>query len=168
MVLAFFGQTLLVSSGRIRLHRSLGTAGAALAAIVVVLSLLVEVRSVRRESALVVLGDMVILLVFSTLVAGGVWCRRVPDAHKRLMLIASINLVAPAIARWPGAQSMLPISVVGPQLLLFAVLILYDISSRRRVHPATIWGVALYFVALGVTIPLASSRLGHALIEGLK
>lgn len=91
-----------------------------------------------------------------------------PDVHKRLMLIASISIVAPAIARWRGAQSHLPVSILGPQLLLFASLILYDVLSRRRVHVATIWGVALYVVAAGVTIPLATSKLGHALVEALR
>ena len=63
---------------------------------------------------------------------------------------------------------MLPISVVGPQLLLFAALMLHDVLSRRRVHAATAWGLALYVVAIGVTIPLASSKLGHALVQALK
>jgi hypothetical protein len=166
--LLFLGQTLLVASGRVRLHRLFGVAGAVLAAVVFALSLLVVVRSVVRETSLVVLGDIVILFLFGILVAGGIWFRQKPDVHKRLMLIASITIVAPAIARWPGAQSMLPISVVGPQLLLYAALILYDVLSRRRVHPATIWGVALYIVAVAVTIPLASSKLGHALVEALK
>jgi hypothetical protein len=166
--LLFLGQTLLIASGRARLHRSFGIAGAALAAVVFALSLLVVVRSVVRETLLVVFGDIAILFLFAILVAAAIWFRQKPDVHKRLMLIASISIVAPAIARWPGAQSMLPVSVVGPQLLLYAALILYDVLSRRRVHPATIWGVALYVVAVGVTIPLASSKLGHALFEALK
>ena len=166
--LLFLGQTLLVASGRVRLHRSLGVAGAALAAVVFALSLLVVVRSVVRETPLVVIGDIVVLFLFAILVAGGIWFRQKPDVHKRLMLIASISIVAPALARWPGAQSMLPVSVAGPQLLLYAALILYDVLSRRRVHPATAWGVAMYVVAAGVTIPLASSTLGHAFVEALK
>ncbi len=166
--LLFLSQALLVASGRVRLHRSFGVAGAALAAVVFALSMLVVVRSVVRTPSLVVLGDIFILFLFAILVTAGIWFRQKPDVHKRLMLIASISIVAPAIARWPGGRSMLPLSVVGPQLLLFAVLILYDVLSRRRVHPATIWGVALYVLALGVSIPLASSHLGHALVEALK
>jgi hypothetical protein len=57
---------------------------------------------------------------------------------------------------------------VGPQFLLFAALILYDVLTHRRVQSATVYGVAMYLVALGVTIPLASSKLGHALVEALK
>jgi hypothetical protein len=167
--LLFLGQTLLVACGRIRLHRALGIAGAALAAVVFTLSMLVVVRSVARgETSEVVLGDMALLLLFAIFVTGGIWYRRKPDVHKRLMTIASISIVAPAIARWPGAQSMLPISVVAPQLFLYAALILYDVVSRRRVHPATAWGVASYIVVVGVTVPLAFSKLGHTLVDALK
>ncbi len=30
------------------------------------------------------------------------------------------------------------------------------------------WGVASYFVVAGVTIPLATSKLGHTLVNALK
>ena len=166
--LLFLGQTLLVASGKVRLHRALGVAGAALAVVLFMLSMVVVVRSVVRETSLVVIGDMVVLLLFATLISAAVWFRQKPDIHKRLMLIASICIVAPAIARWPGAQSMLPLSVLGPQLLLYGALILYDLSSRRRVHRATLYGVGLYVVALGVSLPLALSKFGHALVDALK
>jgi len=166
--LLFASQALLVSSGRVRLHRSLGIAGAALAAVVFGLSLLVVVRSAVRETSLVVIGDMALLILFAILVAASIWFRRKPEVHKRLMVIASISIVAPAIARWPGAQSMLPLSVVVPQLSLYAAQIVHDVASSRRVHPATAWGVASYIVVVGVSIPLALSELGHTFVNALK
>lgn len=166
--LFFLGQTLLASSGHVPLHRSLGVAGAALAAVVFALSMLVVVRSVTRESPLVVIGDMALLVLFAIMVTASIHFRRKPEVHKRLMTIASISIVAPAIARWPGAQAMLPLSVLVPQLSLFAAQVVYDVKSIRRVNPATAWGVAGYLVASAITIPLASSKLGHTLIESLK
>jgi hypothetical protein len=166
--LLFLVQTLLASSGRIRIHRSLGIAGAVLAAIVFSLSLVVVVRSVSRETPLVVIGDMIVLILFAIFISLGILFRRKPDVHKRLMTIASISIVAPAIARWPGAQAMLPLSVVLPQLSILAAQVVYDVRSRRRVHPATAWGVAAYLVAIGITLPLASSKLGHSLVNALK
>ena len=166
--LLFFCQTLLASSGRIRLHRSLGIAGVTVAAIVFGLSMMVVVRSVVRETSLVVIGDIAILFLFAALITASVQYRRQPEYHKRFMTVASISIVAPALARWPGAQAMLPLSVVLPQLSLYAALALYDIRSRRNVHPATAWGVASYLVAAGISIPLASSSLGHSLVNSLK
>ena len=166
--LLFLCQTLLASSGRVRLHRSLGVAGVVLAAALFGVSMLVVVRSVVRESALVVFGDIALLILFAGLITASVWFRRKPEVHKRLMTVASISIVAPAIARWPGAQAMLPLSVLAPQLSLFGAQVFYDLRSSRRVHPATAWGVALYILAAGVAIPLASSKLGHTLMNALK
>jgi hypothetical protein len=166
--LFFLGQTLLASSGHVRLHRSIGVAGVVLAAVVFGLSMLVVVRSVARETPLVVIGDMVILVLFAVLITASVRFRRKPEVHRRLMAAASISIVAPAIARWPGAQAMLPLSVVLPQLSLFGAQVFHDLRLARRVHPATVWGVASYMVALVITIPLAASKLGHTLLNNLK
>ena len=166
--LLFLVQTLLASSGRIRIHRSLGIAGAVLAAVVFSLSLVVVVRSVPRETALVVIGDMIVLILFAIFISMAIRFRRKPEVHKRLMTIASISIVAPAIARWPGAQATLPLSVILPQLSMLAAQVVYDVRSRRRMHPATAWGVAAYLVALGITLPLASSKLGHTLVNALR
>lgn len=166
--LLFLCQTLLASSGRVRLHRSLGVAGVVLAAVLFGLSMLVVVRSVPRESSLVVIGDMVILILFATLIIASVRFRRKPEMHKRLMVAASISIVAPAIARWPGAQAMLPLSVLLPQLSLFGAQVVHDLRLTRRVHPGTAWGVGAYFVAVGITLPLAASKLGQTFVNSLK
>src|SRR4051812_44205349 len=94
--LLVLAQTLLVSRGRVHFHRSLGTAGVALAAVVFSLSMLVVIRSVLRETSLVVFGDTGLLILFAIFVAASVLFRRKSDVHKRLMLIASIGIVAPA------------------------------------------------------------------------
>jgi len=166
--LLFLVQALLVAMGRVRIHRSLGFVGAGLAAIVLGLSAVVVVRSVVRETPLVVIGDMALLALFAILVTAGVLFRRKPESHKRLMVIASISIVAPAIARWPGAQSALPLSVILPQLLLIGAQIVYDVLSRRRVHPATTSGVTLYLIAVAITVPLASSEAGIAFVKSLE
>jgi hypothetical protein len=166
--LLFLVQPLLVSSGRMRLHRSIGVAGAALAGVVFALSMLVVLRSARRETSLVVIGDILLLILFAILVSASIHFRRKPQVHKRLMALACISLVAPAIARWPGAQSMLPLSVVLPQLLLYGAQVIYDIRSSRRLHPATAWGVLGYVLAVGITIPLATSRIGHGFVNSLR
>jgi hypothetical protein len=175
--LLFLVQTLLVSSGRVRLHRSLGMFGAALALAVFLLSMLVVVRSVPHFAArgatgtaitIPILGDFAVLILFGILVGAGVWLRRQPQAHKRLMLIGSIGLAAPAIVRWPGAEAYVPLSVVVPQLVLCAALVAHDLATLRRVHPATIWGIAGYFVTLGAGLGLAFSDAGQRLVDALR
>ncbi len=43
------------------------------------------------------------MLVFGILVGAGFYFRRRPDVHKRLMLLATISILAAAIARLPFA-----------------------------------------------------------------
>jgi len=168
--LLLFIQALLVTTKRVHIHRRLGIAGAALAAVLVPLSLFVVTRSVARSNlgALPVIGDYGLLVLFATLVTVGIRFRRKPEVHKRLMLIASISIAAPAIVRWPGAESALPFSFLVPQLTMFAAIIVHDIVALRRVHPATLWGVAAYLVVVGVCVPLAFSPLGQQLLKSLK
>lgn len=163
-------QSLLVATRRGRLHRTVGVGGAALAAVIVPLSLIVVTRSVARSNlgALPVLGDFGILTLFTVLVALAIRFRKSPDVHKRLMLVASIGLVAPAIARWPGAHSALPFSVVLPQLAICAAMIVHDAVARRRVLPATLCGIAAYIATMGVSVTLAASKFGEHLVELLK
>jgi uncharacterized membrane protein YozB (DUF420 family) len=74
----FVAQTILVLSGRPDVHRRLGIAAVALAAL------------------LLNLGSIV---VFATLVAAGWYCRRNPQTHKRLMLTATVGaLVGPGVS----------------------------------------------------------------------
>lgn len=171
----FLAQTILVASRRITVHRLLGTVGAGVAVAVVTASMLVVVRLASRavargvpeKAALIVTGDTCLLILFSLFVLVGISYRKRPDVHKRLMLLASITSLAPALARWPGAEALVPISVIVPQLGLIAALIVYDIVLHRRVHPATGWGAALYVVAAGASTAIGFSPVGRAFVTAL-
>lgn len=172
----FLVQTILVASRRVARHRLLGLVGAGVAAAVLAVSMLVVVRLAARAAArgvtsgpvaLIVTGDTGLMLVFALFVAAAIYLRRRPDAHRRLMLIASITIVGPALARLPGAEALVPISVIGPQLALFAALIAFDVLSSRRVHPVTAWGVALYVVVAATATVAGFSQLGPAFVRAL-
>jgi hypothetical protein len=174
--LLFLVQTILVASRRVSVHRRLGVVGAVLAAAVLTASMLVVIRLAARATAhgvtsgpvaLIVTGDTGLLILFALFVVAGISSRRQADVHKRLMLLASITLVAPALARLPGAEALIPISVVVPQLLLFAALIGYDVVSSRRLHPATAWGVALYLVVAVTSTVAGFSEFGRAFVSAL-
>jgi len=169
-------QAWLIAAHRTRLHRALGVVGAVLAVVVLVLSTIVVLRAPARDVAagasvaeisLMVIGDIAILCVFAVFVALAIRFRARADFHTRLMVLASVCLVAPAIARWPGAEAALPLSVIVPQLAFCCALVLYDIATRGRLHPATGWGVLTYVIAGGVSVPLAFSELGNQLVRSL-
>jgi hypothetical protein len=171
-------QSLLVASHRTALHRRFGVAGAILAAALVVTTLMVLIRAVPRflssglpedqmpRFALFIIGDMGALVTFSCLVASAVYLRRQPEVQKRLMLLASISIAGPAVARLPGV-SALPLLVVPLQVGLLVAVILHDIVSIRRVHLATVWGVAFSLAVRGLSTAVALSAIGRAVILDL-
>lgn len=152
-ILLFLVQTVLVARDRTDLHRKLGLAGAILAATLVLLGLTTAVAAVRYGSfaaggvellrfLAVPLGD---ILVFAVLASAGIYLRRRPEPHKRLMLLATISLLNPAVGRWPLA--ILQGAGVTASMASFAITdlflvagLLYDLWSRGRVQPAYVWG----------------------------
>jgi hypothetical protein len=84
------------------------------------------------------------IIVFPALVGAALFYRRKPDIHKRLMLIATLELVTAGVGRIPGAGSM-PLFFVLTDAGLAAILA-YDLISLRRPHAATVWG-GLFLIA---------------------
>src|SRR5262249_27728011 len=109
-VVLFCAQVALVARGRVDIHRRLGAAGAVLGAFVVAVGFTIAIVTGRRSFAAgnagavpflaIPFGDMI---VFGALAGAGLWWRRRPDVHKRLMFLATISILAAAFARWPFA-----------------------------------------------------------------
>jgi hypothetical protein len=148
-VLLFLVQTTLVAAGRTDLHRKLGVGGAVLAALLLIVGTTTAILRVKGGSApipgvpplsflAVPLFDMV---VFAILISAGLSLRNRPDAHKRLMTLATIALMSAPIARLPiGVLQAGPPAFFGLTDLFIVALLVYDLVTRRRIHPATIWG----------------------------
>ena len=143
-------QVTLVAAKRTDLHRRLGMVGAFLAPLMVVVGAATAIGAARRGSSppggppplvflAIPLGDLV---TFSILVAAGFYFRRRSEAHKRLMLLATIGILPPAIARLPFdfILSAGPLAIFGLADLVIGACLLYDGVTRRRVHPAFLGG----------------------------
>ena len=147
----FFTQTYLVAAHRVDLHRRLGVFGAALAVLGVAMGVYVTVLATEREAQQHVIGpfhyllgiNLVNLLIFAVLVASGLMLRSRPEFHKRLMLLATVSILAPAVAR----ITLLFTHNARAQFFSFYFCILLcvavDIIRHRRLHPAIGWGALL-------------------------
>jgi FtsH-binding integral membrane protein len=178
---ALGAQTALVAGNRTDIHRALGVAGVALAAVVFVVGVAVSVETLRRNGGppggdprkffAIPVGD---IIVFGALVSAAVVQRRHSEAHKRLMLLATISLLTAAVGRFLRQVGM----GVAPNLffgtdVFVLVLILYDLASRGRVHQATLWGGALvvgfkpllYYVLSGTPAWLALADALRILLD---
>lgn len=142
-------QTTLVAANRTNLHRRLGLLGGGIAVMLVVVGTMTAIIRAKQGAAppggpppLVFLAiPLFDMLVFSGLVAAGFYFRRRADVHKRLMLLATISILAAAIARLPfGILKAGPPAFFGLTDLFIVACIIYDLTARRRVHRATLWG----------------------------
>ena len=150
-IVLLVAQTALVAGRRTDIHRTLGVAGALLATVVFVVGVAVSVETLRRNGGppggdprkffAIPIGD---IIVFAVLVGVAVLQRQQSDTHKRLMLLATISLLTAAVVRFLGQVGMggAPNLFYGTDALVLA-LVIYDLFSRGRVHPATLWSGAM-------------------------
>jgi hypothetical protein len=155
-------QTSLVAANRIDIHRRLGVAGGALAVLMMVLGAYVAISRTASGQVLSPPGisplafltvPLAAIVVFPVLLGSAMWFRKRPGIHKRLVLIATLELVMAAVGRLPGIFNPLgPIALgvaglfVVTDLLLVPIAV-YDWRSRGRIHPATLWGGAFFIVS---------------------
>lgn len=161
-LLLFFAQTVLISTGRVAVHRRLGIIGVVLALAMLVSGYATAIAVGRRgfdlSGDLNVAADPLAYLVFplgdlvsfGILVAVGFGYRRRADIHKRLMLLATVGSLMPAplahiIGHNPYLRMMGSIIVVPIALFLFASAV-YDRLSRGRIHPVSLWGAIILLI----------------------
>ena len=176
----------LVARRDVALHRRLGWLGAAAGALAVLSALAVNFAMVVRgrrsgrdiEAEIdrwsdVIWTNLAPALVFALCFSAAIALRRRRDAHGRLLLIGSIALVDPALAR-VGLLPDRPVFGVDldtlvftrmvPLLLVLALLV-RDLRSRGRVHGATGLGVALLWAGLPLLRSwVPTTRFGHWLV----
>lgn len=195
---AFFcAQTWLASSGRILAHREWGLVGVALAtamAFSVMTMAIVGLHATPPKSPGLVLGDVWNIAFFEGCVIAALANVRRPEAHKRLMLLATISIIAAAIGRWyvlailallgPSAPQLLArinasepleastVLVMEGPLLLAALLIVaamvFDHRSRRRVSPVYAIGLPVYLLGPPVIGLFAYTPMWLAIIDWLR
>jgi hypothetical protein len=168
----------LMHLGRVRWHRRLGYVSAGYAVIVVVfgtlaeLMLLSQIDSAGDGENIVVWGNFFTLIMFAAFVSLAVVFRAKPQAHKRLILLASMSIVGPALARFPrwpifaGGMEAGRNYAIGGLLLMFALLLTYDIVTRKRPHPASLCGMLAIVVSLAGAVFLGVTGIGYRFLHG--
>lgn len=154
-VVLFIVQVTLVAKRRTKTHQRLGILGAGLAALVFVVGILTGLYAAARfvnnpslvpaggppplPFLIIPLGDMVIFAIFIT---AALYYRKRLDVHKRLMLLAAINIMTPAIARIPLGFIVNggPLAFFGLTDLCLIGFVAFDTIRHRRLHPAFLWG----------------------------
>jgi uncharacterized membrane protein YozB (DUF420 family) len=142
-------QCWLIASQRVALHRTLGIAGASIAVLVVISGIWGALIAAGRPGGFIAVSAPPLMFLvepffdmvtFASLVGLALIWRRNSAAHKRLMLLGSLAMVDAAAARWPFVPALHPIwGPVGMVVILVLALATYDLTTRGRLHPVTLW-----------------------------
>jgi len=176
-MLLFVAQPALVAAGATGVHRKLGWLGLVLAFVMVGLggyAILFGLWSGQvplfYPHGLFLTRGMIGLATFFGLVIAAIANRRRPEWHKRLLLCATVVVTLPALERsLPiplfGAGWPFVVDGIADTILLIGPVV--DLITRRRLHPAYIFGVAAVVLGQVTTDIVAPSPIATALLRAL-
>lgn len=162
-------QALLVNVNNVKLHRSLGTFGIAVATCVIMLGLLITLLFGRyhRADPMPDYYNLMYLGIVAPIVFGSLFCLAIrnvrrPDNHRRLILLATIGVLAPGINRLymvPFGLDRLPLIAMYLTLdALIAAILIYDWRTMGKISNASLTGAVFIIIPELLHAPLAGSR----------
>jgi hypothetical protein len=167
-------QASLIAARHTALHRTFGWLFAALAVAIVVTGPQLGIAAIRRgavppgltaEQFFVL--PMAAAFMFAVFVGLGVWQRNNAQAHKRLMLLATISVLDAAIARMPGMLDAGPLAFFAAADAFIVAGIAYDAAARGRVHPVWIYGGIAIVVSQAARLLLSSTETWASFVRYL-
>jgi hypothetical protein len=169
----FWLQSMLVTRRQVAWHRQIGWVGAAIGVCAAVTSVHVTLAAVAAGTTIPrpVWSNLANATAFTAFVGAAIAWRRDPDTHKRLMLLASIAFVQPALARFfvwsPLAGLTYPVAGgMAMSLLLLLPLAAHDLATHKRLHPATLsGGLALVAIRVTAVFVIAPSSFGQSVMR---
>lgn len=163
-------QSAFISARRVNWHRSFGTVAFCLPPIMIVLGVVAAIDALHRGVSIGTLDPAESLAIpllgiawFSVLIFASWRARRRPDAHKRLILLATIGLVDAALGRFPWDR--MGISPAGGAVaglgLLIVLVVGYDLFSLHRLHRSTMWAAPITFAVGALAVPVGMTPVWH-------
>ncbi|MEP6872571.1 MAG: hypothetical protein ABI939_12085, partial [Anaerolineaceae bacterium] len=167
----FMTQIWLAASGRVSLHIRLGRWVMGYAVVMVIVALLTASQEFADRLAtgdpfraqrwlFGILREVAFIVPF--LAAGWAYRGR-PEIHKRLMLVATVMLIVPAVGRMAFLGKPVPLwgfMLVWPLPVYLALV--HDFRTRRILHPVYVIGIAA-MLAERLVLPLNTSPAWHAI-----
>ena len=169
-MMLFVVQAAFISAHRVKWHRSLGTVAFCLPPMMIALGVVAALDALHRGVRIGALDPTVSFAIpmfdiatFTVVIYASWRARRRPDAHKRLILLATIGLVEAAFGRFPWTRMGYPAAagaVTGLGVMVLLV-IAYDLVSLRRIHRSTLWAAPLVFAAGAMAVPIGMTSMWH-------
>ena len=165
-VLLFGLQAGLISARRHDIHAITGLAAIVLAAAIVVLGIIISVSRSRPPALSPLTNEQFLIMpivtigLFALFVTLAFLNRHRPDYHKRYMLLATIHIVIPALARMTLLLPVVPRGVVGALLIVDLFLIAlarFDWRTLGGLHRATLVGGLIAVISQPLRFMIAQS-----------
>jgi hypothetical protein len=170
-------QNILVSAGRIDLHRKLGWIASIWMVAMIVSAMLVTTAIVRAgtvpffiQPQHFLIFDYVGIIAFAVLTAAAILLRRRTEWHRRLHFCGMTILIQPAFGR------LLPMPFLQPWAweASLAVALMFPVFGMRsdmkrsgRVHSAWLWGVGAIIATFAMIEAVTYSPVGSAIYEAV-
>jgi len=110
---------------------------------------------------------LVSVAMFALFAALGLLYRRRADVHKRLMLLATIALLPPALGRIPFLASRGPAAFFAVTCLFIVALALNDYLLYRRVYAGSFWGGLLLAASFPARLALGYTHAWRVFAQWL-
>lgn len=190
-------QAWLVRSGNVRVHQKLGVFAAIYSLVVVAGGLMATFNFIQRAASIgigldtdvaeidpglgsglsflqfasgVVWANMASVALFAIFTGTAVALRRRSDFHKRLILIGTISIMGPALARISRLEILggeqgpfIPLAM----LSLLGAIWLYDLITLKKIHKATLLASLLAIAVNMLAFRIAASEIGLNFARGL-
>ena len=153
-LLLFIAQTWFAATGRVALHMRIGNWAIYYGVLVILVGLMVtfgmfyiDVRAdqlAQTRSAFLSPAPLLDMAVFTPFFGAAVYFRKVPELHKRLMIVATTSLLIAAVGRmwfWDTPRNLWLVYGLWTSPILVAMA--HDFVRRRIVHPVYVIGLAV-------------------------
>ncbi|RZF64539.1 hypothetical protein EWE75_10220 [Sphingomonas populi] len=176
-ILLYVAQTGLISASRADIHRIVGPVAVVLAIAMVPLGIAAAIvtKQVAAAHHMPPQGPPLVfplgaILTFAVLVGAGFVRRKQSAWHKRLMLLGTAAILTTPLARITRFTHIGLAPAFGGMILtdvLLAALAIYDIRTRGKLHPATIWGGGFFLATQALRVALNAMPAWQAFAKGL-
>ena len=159
-------QALLIRRANFGLHRQLGWASIVLALGIVVLGYSTVAHAIQNPAWSIAgfdnVGSAIFpffdIVTFAIVYVLGIARRKDREAHKRLMVLAGVMMMDPAVARSAIILLGAPPAALVIELAILLAFPIYDWRTRGKPHWASLFGVGLFVSCFALRMALGGSE----------
>jgi len=175
-MLVFTLQAAFISARRVQWHRAFGTVAFCLPPLMIVLGIVAAIDALHRgvrigplDSPTSLAFPLINIVIFAFVIYASWRARRRPDAHKRLILLATFSLVSAAFGRFHWDAVGIPLAA-GPATgtgAMILLLLIFELVTLRRIHRSTMWAAPLVLAGVVFAVPIGMTHAWHTFASWL-